>query len=194
MRLKVGQGAPLFAINDLYGRQISLASYAGRKVMVSFHRAAACPLCNVRMSQLITRYPMYQQRGLEIIAFFESSPENAHHYLDRFQSPFPIIADIGRTVYSLYGLRSSALGQVRGLMRRSVIREASQKDIGEWRLLYNLLRVDGRKLRLPADFLLGGPDLRIRRAYYAHDSGDFLPFSELDRFLSSDEDAPARRR
>ena len=184
MRLKAGQQAPGFVVRDIYGRRVSLTDYAGKKLMVSFYRAAACPLCNVRTWHLINRYHMYERLGLQIVAFFESSPQNTHKYLDRLQCPFPVVADIERQVYALYGLESSWIGAVRGLMRRSVYREAARKRLGAWRLLDNLLALDGVKTRIPADFLIG-PDLTIRQAYYGKDAGDFLLFAEIDSFVSS---------
>ncbi|MBF6590096.1 MAG: redoxin domain-containing protein [Ktedonobacterales bacterium] len=184
MRLKVGQDAPLFVINDIYGRRVPLAAYQGTKLLLSFHRSSVCPLCNIRLSHLIYRYQEYQRQGFAIIAFYESSLAYTRRYLDRLQCPFPIIADRERTVYSLYGLESSWLGTARGTLRRSVYREAKRHNLGVWRLLPGFLAMDGKKFRMPAEFLLG-PDLRIQRAYYAKDAGDFLPFSELDAFAAS---------
>jgi peroxiredoxin len=181
MRLKVGQPAPLFSVDDMYGRRISLGSFVGQKVMIAFHRSAVCPLCNVRLSHLIYRYGSYQAQGMYIIAFFESSLEHTREYLDRLRCPFPVIADIGRQVYGLYGLETSWLGTARGTLRRSVYREARDWGLGDARLLPGFFKMDGRKFRMPAEFLLG-PDLRIQRAYYAKDAGDFLPFYELDHF------------
>ena len=42
--------------------------------------------------------------------------------------------------------------------------------------------MDGKKFRMPADFLLDA-DLRVRFAHYGRDSGDFLLFSELEQLL-----------
>jgi thioredoxin-dependent peroxiredoxin len=186
MRLRVGQAAPLFTVYDIIGRPVPLARYAGTKVMISFYRAAVCPLCNVRLSHLIYRYPQYQAQGMSIITFVESSLENARYYLDRLRCPFPIVADLRRQVYSVYGLGTSMLGTARGTMRNSVYREARERDLGVADKIRGFLLMDGRKFRMPAEFLLG-PDLRIRRAYYAHDAGDFLSFAELDRFAASPE-------
>ena len=45
MRLRPGQLAPIFSVVDLYGRRISLLDYANVRVLISFFRAAVCPLC-----------------------------------------------------------------------------------------------------------------------------------------------------
>ncbi|MEO7003773.1 MAG: peroxiredoxin-like family protein [Ktedonobacterales bacterium] len=182
MRLKVGQLAPQFTMQDITGKQVSLAQYRGRKILVSFNRAAVCPLCNLRTWHMIHRYPEYRWRGLEVIAFFESSPQRTHQYLDQFQAPYPIIADLDHKVYSQYGLENSLLGVLRGrLARGSDYREASQHNINAGNVR-SVLHAGGAIARMPADFLIG-PDGRIAVAYYGKDAGDFMLFSEIDRFL-----------
>jgi peroxiredoxin len=184
MRLRTGASAPAFDVSDVHGRWISLAAYFGRPLLLSFFRSAVCPLCNMRLWHLLQRYPTYQQQGLRIIAFFESTPEYAYDYLERFHAPFPLVADPEASVYERYGLGTSWLGTARGTMRRSVYREARRRGLGDWRLLAGFFAMDGKKFRMPADFLLG-PDLRVRSAHYGRDSGDFLLFSELEQSLRS---------
>jgi peroxiredoxin Q/BCP len=184
MRLRPGQMAPIFSEVDLYGRRVSLMDYANVRVMLSFFRAAVCPLCNLRLAQLIQRYPLYHREGLYVIAFFESSPEYGHHYLDRQQAPFPLIASLGSEVYDQYGLGSSFLASIYArLTRWSQYRGAARLGVGG-NPLQNVYQMDGRFGRLPADVLLD-PGLIVRRAYYARDPGDFMLFSEVDAFLAS---------
>jgi len=184
VRLSVGQQAPDFAVVDIYGRRISLRDYAGRKLLLSFHRAAVCPLCNIRTWHIIDRYPTYRRMGLEVVAFYESSPQRTHEYLDRLKAPFPVIADLERKVYDLYGLESSLFGVAYArLTRWGAFREAARRRVGGG-FVENLIRMDGRMGRMPADFLIG-PDLRIRRAYYGKDAGDFMLFAEIDDFARS---------
>jgi hypothetical protein len=148
---------------------------------VSFNRAAVCPLCNVRTYHLIRRYPLYQQMGLHMISFFESSPERAHFYLDRLQAPYPIVADIRHITYDAYGLDASFLGGFWALLtRRGVYREASRLRLGAGLNLWeNTWKTDGKLARLPGDFLIG-PDGRVKVAHYGHDAGDFLMFRDLE--------------
>ncbi|MGH2505705.1 MAG: peroxiredoxin-like family protein [Ktedonobacterales bacterium] len=179
MKLRTGQAAPDFDLLDIYGRRVNLARYQGRATLISFHRAAVCPLCNLRLAHLIRRAGVYRQAGLELIALFESTPERAHHYLDRQRAPFPIIADLDRQAYSRYGLESSALGAVWArLTRLGMYSEAARLGLGG-SVIENVTRMDGRFGRLPGDFLMG-PDGRIRLAYYGRDAGDFLLFRDLE--------------
>jgi len=157
--------------------------YAGAHVLLSFNRAAVCPLCNVRMFLLTERYATYQAKGLYVLAFFESSAGLAQEYLPRLQAPFPLIPDLAGVAYSRYGLGTSMIGTARGALRRSVYREARERQLGVWQMLRGFLAMDGRKFRMPADFVIG-PDQTIRLAHYGQDAGDFLPFSALDQYLA----------
>jgi thioredoxin-dependent peroxiredoxin len=172
MRLKTGQLAPLFTQPDMYGRAVSLAQYRGRQVLLSFNRAAVCPLCNLRLHYLIYRYQEYRRRGLEIIAFFESSPDQALFFLERQGSPFPIVPDLGRAVYDLYGLESSFFEAAKAFfMRRPAFREAARYHIGGT-MWQNITRTEG-------------PMGRIQVPHYGRDAGDYLSFAEIEKFLSA---------
>jgi peroxiredoxin len=182
MRLKAGQQAPLFEVDDAYGRRVSLAPYAGRRLLVSFYRAAVCPLCNLRFLYLLDHEDAYRRNGLHLMAFFDSSAESVHRYLDRYDPPFPVIADSGRKVYSLYGLETSWLGVMHArLMRGAAYREAAQRQAGG-STLETIFQAEGSFTRMPGDFLLD-PDLRIHTAYYGRDAGDFLSFFAIQNFL-----------
>lgn len=183
MKLKRGQMAPLFETTDLYGRRVALADYRGARVLLSFYRAAVCPLCDLRLAHLMDRSEEYGRQGVAFIAVFESSPEYAHEYLDGMRPPFAVIPDLHGTMYDLYGLQTSILGTGWArLTRRKAYAEAAARGIGG--RFMATLRMDGRFTRMPADFLLG-PDLHVRQAYYGRDAGDFLLFSELDAYLAS---------
>jgi len=119
--------------------------------------------------------------GLSLIAFFESSPEHAHTYLDRLQVPYPIIADLRHEVYDRYRLGTSAFGLMWAMLTRpEVFGEARQRQLGSGANLLEMARnTDGAFSRLPGDFLIG-PDGRIQLAYYGRDAGDFLMFRELE--------------
>jgi peroxiredoxin len=188
--VREGQAAPLFDVPDMYGRPVSLRSFAGRHIFLAFHRAANCPLCNLRLFRLIQQYPTLQRQGLEVIAFFESAPDYAHLYLDRMRPPFPLIADLGRQVYNLYGLETSLWGALYArLFRGADYREARRLHIGGHPWL-NPLTMDGHVGRLPADFLLD-PDLRVRLVHYGRDAGDYLVFSEIEALLAPHASKPA---
>jgi thioredoxin-dependent peroxiredoxin len=193
MRLKPGSPAPLFVSRDVYGRQVELANYTGFHLLLSFYRAAVCPLCTLRFAHLVDRAPDYARQGLAMVAVFESSPPETVQYIHGLQLPFPVIGNVDGHLYGLYGLEASLLHAAWGwLARRPAFREAARRRLGGT-MWQNLTQTRGQMGRLPGDFLIG-PDLRIEVAYYGHDAGDFLLFRDLDAYMARLAAAPRPER
>jgi thioredoxin-dependent peroxiredoxin len=183
MRLKPGNLAPLFATTDVYGRSVAITQYAGRHLLLSFYRAAVCPLCTLRLAHLIDRAPAYARQGLSLLAIFESSPSATLKYMSGLQVPFPVIGDVEGRLYARYGLEASLPHAAWGwLWRRGAFREAARRRLGgSW--WQNLTQTRGPMGRLPGDFLIG-PTLHIERAYYGRDAGDFMLFADIDALVA----------
>lgn len=175
MRLEAGQPAMDFEVDDIHGDRVALRDYAGKKLMLSFYRYASCPLCNLRISELIQLYPSFHEKGLSMVAFWQSPRESILQHVGKQDVPFPIIPDPERKVYQLYGVESSWMGYMRGGLRMSSLYAAFRKGFLPG-------KAEGETALLPADFLVG-PDLTIQTAYYGKDIGDHLPIGEIERFL-----------
>lgn len=176
-RLIPGMSAPSFVVNDAFGESIRLDDYRGNRLMLSFYRYASCPLCNLRVHQLLGRYPDWQKRGLRMVAVFESPAGHIHQYLDRHATPFPIIPDPDRRLYQAYGVQPSWVGFIRAWVRHlPMVYEAVVRK----RFLPG--RMDGDWAMVPADFLIG-PDLNVVDAFYGNHIGDHMPMDRIERFL-----------
>jgi peroxiredoxin len=176
-RLGVGAPAPDFAVTDLDGKPLALADLAGKRVLLSFYRYAACVFCNLRTHDVIERAPAWQAKGLAIVAFFQSPPASMKKYVGKQQPPFPLVPDPERKVYARYGVEASGWGMIRGLTRFGDIGRG--KELG---LLHN--DPEGETSLLPAEFLIDAEG-RIAEAFYAQDIGDHLPFERIDRFVAA---------
>lgn len=183
-RLLPGMPAPLFRTRDSFGTPLHLADYRGERLMLSFYRYASCPLCNLRMHELLRRYPGWQRRGLRMVAVFESPAAHIRRYLDRHAAPFPIVPDPDRTLYRGYGVQDSWAGFLRAWTRHlpmvfdAVMRKGFLPG-----------HMDGDWAMLPADFLIG-PDLCIADAFYGSHIGDHIPVERIDRFLDGSPRPP----
>lgn len=176
MRVAEGDKARDFSVTDIFGSRISLGDFEGRKTLLSFYRYASCPLCNLRIRQLIKELPGLSKKGLAVLAFFESPKGSIKRYICRQDVPFPMIADPERQIYRLYGVESSWLGFLKGCVRPALFESV---------LVHGFMpgRMEGDKALLPADFLIG-PDLTVSRAYYGRDAGDHVPVNEIQEFLA----------
>ena len=180
-RLQTGDPAPIFTIPSLEGSDVALDDYRGRKLLLSFFRYGACPLCNLRTALLIDAFPRWQVRGLDVVAVFESPAERLLETVARDPIPFAVIPDPDRVLYKQYTVTASWLGFLIGAVRFRAVRSAFQRGFYPG-------KGEGAIAQLPAEFLIG-PDLTIARVYYGKDIGDHLPFSEIDAWLDSTDEA-----
>ena len=180
MRVKSGESAKPFRVEDIHGQSQSLQNYIDKKLLLAFFRYAACPLCNLRVHQLIQAYPSLKSKGVDILAFFESPKDKILKYVGTQDVPFPIVADPDREIYKLYGVESSVVGMMKGLLRVSDFSEAAAKK---------LMFFDPHNdiALIPADFLIQ-PDLTIHTAYYGKDIGDHLDLATIHQFAGLKEE------
>lgn len=179
MDIRVGMAAPLFRIVDTRGNTVDLGAYAGKTVLLSFFRNAACALCNLRVHRLIGRYPHYKRSGLEIIAVFESPEQNMIDHVGMQDAPFPLIADPHAQLYDLYGVEISEQKIARTMeMPETQVAVQDAAAIG-----FPLVQEEGSNFnRLPADFLIG-PNGIIQLAHYANYVTDHLSFEVIEQQL-----------
>ncbi len=176
-RLVEGARAPHFDTVDSFGEPVSLAALRGRKVMLSFYRYAACPLCNMRVNAMTRRHAEWAAQGLELLAVFQSSAEEIGRYVGRQDAPFPIIPDAPMTHYRRFGVEKSWGGFFMASLKLDVVIKAIMRG-------YFPTSFSGPLNRLPADFLID-ENGRLVRCYYGTDAADHLPVEEIDAFAAS---------
>jgi thioredoxin-dependent peroxiredoxin len=179
MRIKPGTPAPHFDTQDAFGTPIALEDYKGKWLLLSFMRNGACAICNLRVHELIERFPILQQHKLEIVTVFESPALSIQQYVGKQDAPFPIVPDPQAKLYELYGLETSE-EKVNATMTRAetsgIIQQAAANG-------FELTPEEGSNFfRMPADFLIG-PDLTVRTAHYAEYVYDHLGFDKLEQAL-----------
>lgn len=177
--IKIGDAAPDFHTTDINGNSIQLSSYMGQKTMICFFRFASCPLCTVRFTQLLQRFPEYRKNGLNVIAVFESSPDYIKNYLNEARKiPFPIVADLEGKLYKLYNVKKSLLAMMLGMFRMSTMFKGMRTPG------YSMGKPDGSVNRVPADFLVDSL-MTVEDCYYGSDIGDHIDFKRIDSFLNT---------
>ncbi len=66
--LKVGDKAPLFALEDLEGRPFNLEDEVGKKVYLLVFWSIFCEPCKAEMPLIQRLYEKYRDKGLEVLA------------------------------------------------------------------------------------------------------------------------------
>ena len=160
-----------FQTTDYLGNSIHLTSYKGKKILLTFFRGASCPFCNLRLQQLIQNHPMFQEKGIEIIAFFGSSKEEITNYAGKQKAPFPIIPDPTFIHYKTYGIEASQVGMLKMFIQPKKMIEVLFSS-------FFTLKAMADKPLIPADFLID-ENFKIIKAHYGKDFSDHLAIKDL---------------
>lgn len=171
--------APVFNLKDVFGRQIDLATYKDKKVLIGFFRHAGCPFCNLRVHYLTKLHGELKSKNMEMIFFFESKPEVIlRSTFHKEVSPVPIISDPGKTWYKAYGLEGSAFKSTLSHFTSFVQTALSAKRVGA----PIHLMADGESFStLPAEFLLD-TGLVIKKLHYSQSLSDRMDLQEIQAF------------
>ncbi len=173
-RLAQGDAAPEFDVTDLEGRRRRLSDYRGRKVLVSFYRYAACPLCNLRVHELSKHREAFQRRGLDVLAFFHSPEKSMKKHLERHPMPFPIVADPHGAVAGAYGVESSLAAVAVAFVHPRALTALVKGFMPG--------KPEGNKLLVPADFLIDEGQ-RVAEAFYAPNIVQHIPIERIYQFI-----------
>jgi thioredoxin-dependent peroxiredoxin len=178
MRLREGGNAPNFEVIDVAsGNPIRLSDFKGHRTLISFHRYAACPFCNLHIHELSQAYANFKNSDFKILAIFCSLPDRvAQQYASR-EVPFQIAADPNVAAYNAFGIEKSTLGMMASFVHPRGI-TATLKGFFPG-------KIDGDVRWLPADFLLS-PEQQIKRAYYSSNITQHLSIAEIERFAASE--------
>lgn len=178
--IKSGMTAPDFVVEDIFGGRVQLNSSRGRKVLLAFFRNSACAVCNLRVHQLIQRWPEWQESGLSIIAVFESPIDSMKNHVGKQDTPFSLIADPQAQLYKLYGVEVSE-----EKMKNTMDHADTQEVIADAAAHgFILQHEEGSNFhRMPAEFLINSNGI-IHQAHYSEIVFEHLPLEIIDAFVS----------
>lgn len=183
MRLVEQSIAPTFSVSDTNEKIFDLSQPRHKLLLLAFFRYASCPLCNLRVHELIKNYRSLMD-DLEIVAVFQSPTEKIERYVGTQGMPFTVLPDPHKNLYHLYRVENSWVGFGKAwTIKISQILDAVLRH----RFLPG--SVEGEFNRIPADFIIG-TDNKIIRAYYGSDIGDHLPLDEIRTLIKTHENRP----
>ena len=102
--LKAGDKVPDFSAKDQDGNTISLSDYLGKKLIVFFYPRANTPGCTAEACNLRDNYAALQSQGYELLGVSEDSQKKQANFRNKFEFPFPLLADEDHTVIETFGV------------------------------------------------------------------------------------------
>ena len=104
MKLKVGDKAPAINAKDQNGNEISLAQFKGKKVVLYFYPKDSTPGCTKEACNFRDNYKALQKKGYEVVGVSADSEKSHIKFIEKYELPFPLIADTDHKVVNDYGV------------------------------------------------------------------------------------------
>ncbi|NYI08159.1 thioredoxin-dependent thiol peroxidase [Allostreptomyces psammosilenae] len=123
-RLTTGDTAPAFSLPDADGRQVSLADYAGRKVIVYFYPAAMTPGCTKQACDFTDNLEVLAGAGYDVVGISPDAPAKLAAFREKESLRVTLLSDPDKEVMRAYGAfgEKSLYGKtVTGVIRSTVV-------------------------------------------------------------------------
>jgi peroxiredoxin Q/BCP len=102
-KLQPGDAAPPFRLPDQDGHDVSLADFAGRRVVLYFYPADDTPGCTKEACQFNERLPGFAAAGTEVIGVSPDGSASHVAFRDRYELEVTLLSDPDHHVMEAYG-------------------------------------------------------------------------------------------
>ncbi|HEY1624007.1 MAG TPA: thioredoxin-dependent thiol peroxidase [Streptosporangiaceae bacterium] len=102
-RLSPGDTAPGFTLPDADGKDVSLADYKGKRVIVYFYPAAMTPGCTKEACDFRDSLSSLAAAGVAVLGISPDAPAKLAKFRDKEGLTFPLLSDPDHAVEEAYG-------------------------------------------------------------------------------------------
>ena len=123
-RLEPGQPAPPFTLNDQDGRAVSLADYAGRRLIIFFYPAAMTPGCTKEACDFRDSLDRLRAEGFDVLGISPDKTEKLKKFEEKEGLTYPLLSDTDKAVmdsYGAYGEKTLYGKKVTGVIRSTIV-------------------------------------------------------------------------
>jgi thioredoxin-dependent peroxiredoxin len=164
-RLSIGMKAPNFTYDSVTEQSLDFYKTSkGKKAVLFFLRYAGCPVCQLKIRDILRDYRDFKAAGLEVFVILQSVPSTVREALAGATVPFSIVCDGDGKLFELYGVSA---GNIFQYLAPSVI----VKAIKAARAGIKHGKKEGNEMQLPAVFIVNTAGT-IDYAYYGMNIGD----------------------
>ncbi|GGB16365.1 alkyl hydroperoxide reductase/ Thiol specific antioxidant/ Mal allergen [Flexivirga endophytica] len=123
-RLEIGDQAPAFTLTSDSGKQVSLADFSGKRLVIFFYPAAMTPGCTKEACDFRDSLATLQGAGYEVIGISPDKPEKLAKFVAKESLTYPLLADPDKAVleaYGAYGEKKLYGKTVVGVIRSTIV-------------------------------------------------------------------------
>ena len=155
MKLQPGDPAPPFTLPDQDGRDVSLDSYRGRKVVVYFYPKDDTPGCTTEACQFNDALTGFEGAGVDVIGISADDGDSHRRFRAKHGLGFALLTDEGSRVASAFGAYGEKMLYGKptvGTIRSTFLIDEEGRVERAW---YGV-RVDGHAAKVLAEVGAGG--------------------------------------
>ena len=102
--LQAGMKAPLFTLPDQDGNPVSLADFAGKRVVLYFYPKDNTPGCTRQACAFAGAYSQFEALGVVVIGVSRDSQASHQRFAEKNSLPFILLSDPERQAIEAYGV------------------------------------------------------------------------------------------
>ncbi len=102
--LEVGTKAPAFTLPDKDGKMVSLADFAGKRVVLYFYPKDNTPGCTRQACAFAGAYEAFQELDAVVIGVSKDSVASHQKFAEKYGLPFILLSDPELSAIQAYGV------------------------------------------------------------------------------------------
>ncbi len=134
-KLQPGDKAPDFALPDQEGREVRLANFKGRKLLIYFYPRADTPGCTAQACNVRDHRPELAAAGVAVVGLSPDSPARQQKFAAKYGLTFPLLADEDQAAaraYGAWGEKTRFGKKTEGVIRSAFLIDEAGKVIQAW--------------------------------------------------------------
>jgi thioredoxin-dependent peroxiredoxin len=150
-RLTPGDTAPAFSLTEADGSTVSLADYAGKRVIIYFYPAAMTPGCTTQAVDFTASMDELSAAGLGVIGISPDAPDKLAKFKDQESISFPLLSDPDKTTLSAWAAYGEKLlyGKlIEGVIRSTFVVDVDGAGVGTVAVAQYNVRAKGHVAKL----------------------------------------------
>lgn len=104
MKLKTGDKAPNFKLQDQNNKAHSLADYEGKWLLLYFYPKDDTPGCTKEACAIRDSFPSFGKLKAVVLGISADSVQNHKKFAEKYKLPFTLLADIKKEIVKKYGV------------------------------------------------------------------------------------------
>ncbi|MBN2779291.1 MAG: thioredoxin-dependent thiol peroxidase [Bacteroidales bacterium] len=122
--LKIGDKAPDFKGVNQNGKEVKLADFTGKNLILYFYPKDSTPGCTAEACDLRDNYNMWIAKGYEVLGVSPDSEKSHQNFIEKYQLPFDLISDTEKAIlksYNAWGEKKMYGKTYEGVLRKTYV-------------------------------------------------------------------------